>query len=74
MNIKNSNQILDTKILTKLLETFIYIVNSTIMWMCMRVHTHLNHNWTKAILNNKSEYNSLIDSSKKKKKPHKSKH
>ena len=39
MNIKISNQILDTKILTKLLETFIYIVNSTIMWMHMRVHT-----------------------------------
>ena len=39
------------------------------MWMCMRGHTHLNHNWTKAILNNKSEYNPLIDSSKKKKNP-----
>ena len=34
----------------------------------MRVHTHLNHNWTKAILNNKSEYRPLIDSQKKKKK------
>ena len=73
MNIKNSNQILDTKILTKLLETFIYIVNSTIMRMHMHVHTHLNHNWTKAILNNKSEYHPLIESPKKKK-THKSKH